>query len=780
MQVQAQQQQRNSIAGKFESYRQHYLQEKIFVHTDKKNYLAGEICWFKIYMTDAYFHKPLNLDKVAYVEISDKNNKPVLQAKIALDKGTGNGSFYLPASIASGNYRLRAYTNWMKNGGTEYFFEKNISILNVQKYTQEINPPQKVAYEMAFFPEGGNLVNGVNSKVGFKVNNQLGKGVYFEGVLVNEKGDTITVFHPLKFGMGSFSFTPVEGSTYRAFINLPEGGQQQKELPAAYNMGYVMHLEHTNQSQIQITVSTPDKINAASTELFLFVHTRNVTRASLTGSIKNGTTTFIINDTIPGDGISHFTIFNERKQPVCERLYFKKPVQTLQIKAATDQAVYALRKKITIEVSSANEQGKSIPANMSMAVYRVDSLNTIDESAINHYLLLTADLSGTVESPEYYFENKDDTATMAMDNLMLTQGWRRFKWEDILSDKRSTLSFLPEINGHIITGIVTALQPGLPVKDIQAYLSAPATRTQLQSSTADKDGNVKFEMKDFYTNGELIIQANKSDSLYRVDIDPPFFPGYSSRQLPAFYFTGRQEALLKTYIAAQVQNSFLNDKLNLFVLPPVDSSAFYLKPYSVYLLDNYVRFTTLEEVLREYVPEVLVRRRSGKFNMVVFDEVNKYVFEPSPLVLLDGVPIFDFDKLMNFDALKIRKLEVETKKYFLGKNSFYGVVNFSSYKGDLAGFEIDSRAAVIDYEGLQLKREFYSPVYNTQEQLLSRLPDFRNLLYWSPDVITNSNGKKENDFYSSDLPGRYAVVIQGLSDDGRAGSTVIYFDVNKP
>ena len=135
---------------------------------------------------------------------------------------------------------------------------------------------------------------------------------------------------------------------------------------------------------------------------------------------------------------------------------------------------------------------------------------------------------------------------------------------------------------------------------------------------------------------------------------------------------------------------------------------------------------------------------------------------------------------MVFDAWKIRKLETETKKYFLGKNAFYGIVNFSTYKGDIAGFEIDPRAAVIDYDGLQLRREFYSPVYNTPEQIASRMPDFRSLLYWSPKIVTNNFGQQQSEFYSADLPGHYVVVLQGLSNDGRAGSTVIYFDVNKP
>jgi hypothetical protein len=99
-----------AVTDAFNDHHENTLQEKIYVHTDKNFYLTGEIIWFKLYNTDATFNKPLDISSVAYVEILDKLNKPVQQAKIGLNKGEGNGSFYLPQSISSGNYKLRAYT----------------------------------------------------------------------------------------------------------------------------------------------------------------------------------------------------------------------------------------------------------------------------------------------------------------------------------------------------------------------------------------------------------------------------------------------------------------------------------------------------------------------------------------------------------------------------------------------------------------------------------------------------------------------------------------------
>jgi len=106
------------------------LREKVFAHTDKNFYLAGEILWFKLYDVSADSLKPIDLSNVAYVEILNANEKPVLQATVALDNGRGNGSFYLPSSITSGNYIFRAYTNWMKNFGADQYFQKDITIVN--------------------------------------------------------------------------------------------------------------------------------------------------------------------------------------------------------------------------------------------------------------------------------------------------------------------------------------------------------------------------------------------------------------------------------------------------------------------------------------------------------------------------------------------------------------------------------------------------------------------------------------------------------------------------
>ena len=177
----------------------------------------------------------------------------------------------------------------------------------------------------------------------------------------------------------------------------------------------------------------------------------------------------------------------------------------------------------------------------------------------------------------------------------------------------------------------------------------------------------------------------------------------------------------------------------------------------------------MEEVLREYVSEVLVRRQKENFRLIMAGGIENKVFLDDPMTLLNGVPVFEANKVMQYDPLKVQKIEVIRRRYFYGPSILNGIVNFTTYQSD-PGVLSDINTLVFDYEGLQFPREFYSPVYETQESLSSHLPDFRNVLYWSPDIKTDTHGKTEISFYTSDKKGNFRVVLQGITADGKVGA----------
>ncbi len=767
------------IQSDFIKYQQSNLQEKLFIHTDRNSYVAGEMVWFKIYCVNAANNELLDLSKVAYAEVLDKDQQPVLQAKISLQKGTGNGSLTLPATIPSGNYIFRAYTNWMRNFSPDFYYQKTITIINtVQNQTTSTEKMPK-HFDAQFFPEGGDLVSGLKSKVAYRVTNESGTGADFYGAIINQNNDTIVRFQPAKFGIGTFIFTPENGNRYKAIIKPTNENIIIEDLPPVHDNGFVMAVTNNAKGdKLKIAVNT----NTSDPSVYLVIHAQQHINISELVYLKNGTAEIEVDKDKLGEGISHFTLFNNSNQPVCERLYFRNVRKKLLVNAIADTVQYATRRKVTIDVSSKDEAEKPMAANMSMAVYLTDTMPVNNED-IYSYLWLSSDLQGRVEHLEYYFSDTAAQTQEALDNVMLTHGWRRFKWSDVLANKKPVLRFLPEYEGHIVSGKLLNAGSGDPEGNVVAFLSVPGIHFQLYTSRSNDEGSVYFNTKDFYGSKLVVAQANaQQNSNYRIDFQSPFSEDHSSFQVPPFYSSANAaNNLLQQSINMQVQNVFAIDTGTYSLPAPIDTVHFFGKPDTRYMLEDYTRFPTMEEVLREYVREINVRKRRDNFRltMVVKNEAGNPDVK-DPLVLLDGVPQFDNgNKITHYSALKVKELEIVEDKYYLGPATLNGIASFTTYKGDLEGFPLDTAATIMDYDALQLKREFYSPTYKTKDELESRLPDFRNVLYWEPELKTDENGRQQVSFYTSDQPGKYAVVLQGLSSSGRAGSKVFMIEVKK-
>lgn len=768
----------NFIEKKFDSYKQQVLHEKVFVHVDRSFYVAGEIIWFKVYcVNDENLSSP-DLSKVAYIEVLDKDQQPVLQAKIALKDGAGSGSLLLPFNIHSGNYLLRSYTSWMKNCDPEFYFHQIFTVVNTIQTDTLSTGKEQDNYDVQFFPEGGDLVNELKSKVAFRATDNTGRGIDFTGVIADENNDTVIHFRPSKFGIGSFSFTPKNNKRYKAFITTQTGKVITQNITPPLPAGYVMNLSEIEDGRLKITVQT----NTGNNFIYLFIHTGQEAKAIELINFTNGNAEFVIDKSRLGEGISHITLFDKNNQPVCERLYFKRPQQQLFIEAKTDVTEYLPRKKVTINLESKDEGNNAQAADMSMSVFLTDSL-PLNYKDIYSYLWISSDLKGKVESPEYYLNNNTAEVNEALDNLMLTHGWRRFKWDEVLQEKKPVLKFLPEYEGHIVSGKIVNRANDSSADNMLAFLSVPGSHFQLYTAKSSSDGTVNFNTKDFYGTRLVAAMANSEDGTsYRVDLANPFSENFSSEKIPAFSLAKTRFAnLLKRSINMQVQNVYTGSLLNSFEKLQTDSANFYGKPDAKYLLDNYTRFPTMQEVLREYVREIDVRKPHDKYVLIMLrKDEDENLETKKPVILLDGVPQFDNgNKITLYDPLKVRKLETINETYFLGPARFDGIASFTTYNGDVEGFQFDTATTVIDYEALQLRREFYHPAYETEQEYSSRMPDFRSLLYWSPDIKTNKKGEKEVSFYTSDVPGKYAVVIQGISQQGKSGSKVFMIDVKK-
>jgi hypothetical protein len=766
----------------FDTYRTRTLQEKIFVHVDRSFYQSGETMWFKIYVVDGTLHKPVDISAVAYLEVMDDSNKRILQTKIQLKDGKGNGSLLLSPSINTGNYVIRAYTNWMKNFSPEFYYQQSITILNVMREPVEENVARtaQTGYDVQFFPEGGHLVSGLTSKVGFRSSDRNGNSIEFSGAVVNADNDTIVKFHPTHFGIGGFMFTPLASQSYRVIVKDTKNTVFTYSLPTIEAQGYVMMVKDSSGLlEVNVSAKFPD---GQPETIHLLAHTRNQIVSTQSGQLVNGKVIFLIDKKLLPDGITHITLFNKAGSPVSERLCFKRPAKNLAIEAKSNSDQYGIRKKIEIDLETKSLMNP-VPSNLSIAVFRMDSLQSHESVEIGSYLLLTSDLRGTVESPSWYFSNTGKESDEALDNLMLTHGWSRFSWENILKPADEKILYMPEQRSHVITAKISDAVTNLPAPQVPAFLSTPGTGIRLYTSRSNDHGEVMFEVKDFFNQNKIVLQTNLlQDSTYKIEMNDPFSANLSSFRAPLFQptaYTKARESILSQSIHTQVQYVFYSDSVRSAKVKK-DTVAFYGTPDEHYLLDDYTRFTTMEDVMREYVADLQVRKKSGKLQFWVLDQLSGFSFKGSSVVLVDGVPVFDMQKIMDFDPLKVQSLDIVTRRYFIGPAIFDGIVSYKTYSEDLAGFPLDPKVLIQNYEGVQGQREFYAPRYDDAKQFESRLPDFRDLLYWNANVETGEDGKSHLEFYTSDQPGKYKVIIQGITSQGIPGDRSFTFDVNPP
>ncbi|MEZ0542082.1 hypothetical protein [Fibrella arboris] len=751
-------------------YRSQSLQEKLFVHTDRSFYLAGERLWFSLFCVDGTTHQPLDLSRIAYLEVLDRDQKAVAQAKVSLDSSRGNGSLYLPTALASGQYVVRAYTQWMKTTNREFLFEKPITIVNSFRRLGMPTPTDSLTYDAEFFPEGGHLVNGLPARVAFKLTDKkTGRGVDCRGALVGAANDTIARFSSLKFGLGTFTFTPVPAARYRVVLTARNGRSLSRPLPAIDEAGYTMQAISQGDGQLRIMVAS-NLPNA--TTVYLIGHTRQQVNVARALPLVSGQAQFSLPVTSLGEGISHLTLFDATGQPVCERLVGRRPQTGLSLQLTPNKASFAPRDQVQVSLTAATLAGAPVASSGSISVYRLDSLQTDEGLTLPDYVWLTSDLRGNVESPSFYLRQTGPQADEALDNLLLTHGWRRFSWNNVIQPKPLSSDQVPEHRGHVILGRVTDSRTGMPAGDIQTYLAIPGKSIQLYNSRSDAKGLVRYELTGVYGPNDIVVQTARNDSLYRVELINPYTETGTMLPFPSVELQPAvSESLQTRSLAMQVQNSYFTAFAATALPPAIDSTTFYENPDERYYLDTYTRFTVLEEVLSEYVPGVHVRRQNGHFELRVTNLPYRLPFEEDPLMLLDGVPIYDTDRLMAFSPLKIKSMDVVTRRYMLGYANFPGIISFKTYKGDLGGFQLDPHAVVLEYDGLQTRREFSAPAYTTPTQLASRLPDFRNLLYWNPAVTTGLQGKTNLTFYTSDQEGRYLLVVHAMTPDGQFATT---------
>ena len=386
-----------------------YSNEKIYIQFDKPSYYAGEDVWFKTYLLDAATHSVNTLSKVVYVELISPSNDIIETKTIKIIDGGGEGYFKLSPKLTLGEYTIRAYTNYIRNFDSVYFFRKKILIQTLKKERQtnavlDANKIKKPKPDIQFFPEGGYLVSGFLNKVGFKAVGANGKGIDVEGTITDNSGKEILKLKSLKFGMGAFTFVPKKNSFYKLNI-VHEGVKLVYNLPTATKHAVIMQVtERKKEYRITLQSSLNTRFNNCR-----FIATQRsgvVFSAKLAGN--KGNTVINVPKNILEQGIVKFTLFNNEK-PLSERLAFYETDEVnFNVNIKPSKQEYGTRELIELEISLDSILQRNVQTNMSIAV---TDMSTVEPDPfgleIRSQLLLNSELKGYIEKPGYYFNSND-------------------------------------------------------------------------------------------------------------------------------------------------------------------------------------------------------------------------------------------------------------------------------------------------------------------------------------------------------------------------------------
>ena len=357
---------------------------------------------------------------------------------------------------------------------------------------------------------------------------------------------------------------------------------------------------------------------------------------------------------------------------------------------------------------------------------------------------------------------KDFTSIFPSENISQWQQEIQNQQPYPLSDK-----YLAEYEGHIVLGKLideNTGQKALYDEHIIPFVSFPGENIRLFAGKTAKDGSIQFFTKKISGSKEVVSSLSGNNaSKYRVDVESPFILDHTTKELPILELSGSQEKLIQRSLGLQVLYSYMNDSLN---RSESLENLFKYSPDRLYIMDEYTKFATMQEVITEFVTFVRFRTLYGQRYLSTFRQDIGYS-SGNTLVLLDGIPIFNHEIIFRYSPLNVEKIEIYFDRYVYGGKWYDGIIQFVTRNKNYPDLKPDPSTRFFSYDGTQRKRVFYSPVYDTETERNTRLPDFRHTLYWNPDIKTADKKSVSIPFYTSDLKGEYQVVVEGLTEEGK-------------
>lgn len=355
--------------------------------------------------------------------------------------------------------------------------------------------------DLQFFPEGGNALAEMKGKVGFKAINELGEPADVEGVVLDENSNVVAAFKSYHMGMGAFDWQPEAGVKYTAKLTKPQGIPTNYDLPQVIKRGYTLEVLEQNEEAVLVQVMSTEE-----EALYLIAQSRDRIYESLVTPKAAGIHTLRIPTADMPIGIAQLTLFDSREIPRAERLVFLNPHKKLDITISTDKEKYLPREKVSLKIAVKDDRGLPVPGQFSLSVVDDNLLSYADDKQghLFSHFLLESELQGRIKEPNFYFDppKVDDgkDRALALNYLLMTQGWRRFDWVEIMGQQLVEMKAPAEklqVSGLVLDSAGYAVEEGTEV-------SIPGTALR---TTTDEEGFFTFSDAGFLAKHHHIKAA---------------------------------------------------------------------------------------------------------------------------------------------------------------------------------------------------------------------------------------------------------------------------------
>ena len=799
------------ISQSLENYDTSFPFEKAYVHTDRKYYSAGEMVWFQAYLVDGKTLEPSGLSGSIMVDLYDSEHKLIAQRKVYSNGGFGNGDIKLPSDLKGGVYILKAYTNWMKNFDEAFMFEKKLVVMDGSWTPTQVNSSE---VDVQFFPEGGHLVDNVRSRVAFKAIDISGRGISVSGKVFDESGNEIAEFKTEHDGMGTFSFVPEIGKKYSAKI---EGSSTSFPLQTVEDRGFVIEVDNSNMNLLKLKLRSNENTNKAQ-NYSLIIHSKRQLIYALELKLTENENLITLPKIHFPNGISHITLFDSQSNVVLERLIFVDNPKG-KITVSTDQETYEPRSKVTAKVDVKESNGMPVEGLFSVSVLDLgQTLDRAPNQTIYSDLFLTSDLKGYIDNPMYYFDPNNEKAKAHLDLVMMSHGWTRFSWDEILQG-------LPEPEyqvekGLSISGRLMNTSGKKPQAEGEITMISQTDNMELFNTTqTDEEGVFSFNNLRYSNTDNVILRGmgRKGDKYVKIVLDsttntPALSSAFKSRfetqEIKPEEITSYTEKsnFRKSYVVTYGFDSLMFRDLGSFTIEGkkrgetvsrLASSTYGLSNYVINFNDiNIKTYINPLDALENRIPgfRTNIAGNSGsQDNLATFDgagRMTNYITirnpgggeregmggtgnDNMPRLLLDD-KLITYDQIVSMAPSMIDRVEAyyqETRNVTNTADLGWVLAFYSKEEG--AKNMITKKLK----NGYDKPREFYAPKYDVKEPVHSQ-PDRRVVLFWKPMLLIE-DGEITFDYWNSDTDTEVMIDVQGLSMSGEPFHLVKSYKIEK-